>query len=137
MQQEQQVNILDVITEMRSVQHQSKRFMERLTEDAPLSPNHVMLLMDLKLSGSMRITEISERFSVTAGAATSMCDKLEEQQLVYRIRHKVDRRVVQVALTAEGEKVVDDIFAALPQEKLQAMLDVFKQIHSLMATIID
>lgn len=137
MQQEQQVNILDVITEMRSVQHQSKRFMERLTEDAPLSPNHVMLLMDLKLSGSMRITEISERFSVTAGAATSMCDKLEEQQLVYRIRHKVDRRVVQVALTAEGEKVVDDIFAALSQEKLQAMLDVFKQIHSLMATIID
>lgn len=137
MQQKQQVNILDVITEMRAVQHQSKRFMERLTKDAPLSPNHVMLLMDLKLSGSMRITEISERFSVTAGAATSMCDKLEEQQLVYRVRHKVDRRVVQVALTAEGEKVVDDIFAALPQEKLQAMLDVFKQIHTLMATIID
>lgn len=137
MQQKQQVNILDVITEMRSVQHHSKRFMERLTEDAPLSPNHVMLLMDLKLSGSMRITEISERFSVTAGAATAMCDKLEEQQLVYRIRHKVDRRVVQVALTAEGEKVVDDIFAALPQEKLQAMLDVFKQIHTLMSTLID
>jgi len=133
---EQQMDVRDVINEMRAVQQQSKQFMERLTEHAQLSSNHVMLLMDLKLNGSMRITEISERFSITAGAATSMCDKLEQQQLVKRIREHQDRRVVQVALTEEGEKIIDLIFESLPAERLLEMLRVFKQIRNLMSTII-
>ncbi|MFC6334090.1 MarR family winged helix-turn-helix transcriptional regulator [Paenibacillus septentrionalis] len=133
---EQQMDVRDVINEMRAVQQQSKQFMERLTEHAQLSSNHVMLLMDLKLNGSMRITEISERFSITAGAATSMCDKLEQQQLVKRIREHQDRRVVQVALTEEGEKIIDLIFESLPAERLLEMLRIFKQIRNLMSTII-
>lgn len=133
---EQQIDIRDVINEMRSVQQQSKQFMERLTEHAQLSTNHVMLLMDLKLNGSMRITEISNRFSLTAGAATSMCDKLEQQQLVTRIREHHDRRVVQVALTEDGERIIEQIFESLPVEKLLEMLHVFKQIRGLMATLL-
>lgn len=134
---EQQVNILGIIDEMRSVQYQSRIFMERLTEHAKLSSNHFMLLMDLKLNGSMRITEIAERFAVTAGAITSMCDKLEQQQLIYRDRQSEDRRVVKVALTEQGERIISETFSVLPVESLEEILAVFKQVNALMSTIID
>lgn len=129
--------IRDLMNEMRAVQHKSKLFMERLTAPSPLSTSHLMLMMDLKLTGSMRITEISERFSFTAGAATAMCDKLEAQGLVTRVRDKVDRRVVQVALTGAGERVVADLFASKTESELDEMLRIFREINGLMSVIAD
>ena len=126
------MNIQAVMAEMRQVQQKSKIFIEKLTADDVLSQNQLMLLMDLKLTGSMRITDISERFFITAGAATSMCDKLEEQNYIARIRSKEDRRVVMVELTEAGEEKLQSVFMRLPSEKLQTIASVFKQVNELM-----
>lgn len=130
-------DIQAIMMEMRQVQQKSKAFVELLTRNDVLSQNHIMLLMDLRLTGSMRITDISERFFITAGAATSMCDKLEDQGLVGRIRTKEDRRVVMVALTEAGEEKVNEIFTRIPPEKLHTIADVFKQVNALMDRIVD
>ncbi|MCR8843568.1 MarR family transcriptional regulator [Paenibacillus sp. SC116] len=134
---EEFVDIQAIMLDMRLVQQKSKAFIDILTSNDVLSQNHITLLMDLKLNGSMRITEIAERFIITAGAATSMCDKLEEQQLVCRIRSKEDRRVVMVALTREGEEKVHEIFTRIPAQKLRTISHVFKQVNELMSQIID
>ncbi|UVI28420.1 MarR family winged helix-turn-helix transcriptional regulator [Paenibacillus spongiae] len=131
------VDIQAMMVEMRLVQQKSKAFVDRLTSNDVLSQNHIMLLMDLKLNGNMRITDISERFFITAGAATSMCDKLEDQQLVCRIRTKEDRRVVLIGLTEAGEKKVSEIFSRIPEDKLRKIADVFRQVNVLMDQIID
>jgi len=129
---EANIDIQAVMAEMRQVQQKSKIFIEKLTANDVLSQNQLMLLMDLKLTGSMRITDISERFFITAGAATSMCDKLEEQNFIARIRTQEDRRVVMVALTEAGEEKLQSIFMRLPSEKLQTIASVFKQVNELM-----
>jgi DNA-binding MarR family transcriptional regulator len=131
------VDIQAVMSEMRQVQQKSRSFVELLTRNDVLSQNHITLLMDLKLTGSMRITDISERFFITAGAATSMCDKLEDQGLVCRIRTKEDRRVVMVALTEAGEEKVSEIFKRIPPQKLRTIADVFKQVNELMDRIVE
>ncbi|WP_261378202.1 MarR family winged helix-turn-helix transcriptional regulator [Paenibacillus agilis] len=131
------VDIQAIMMDMRLVQQKSKAFIDILTSNDVLSQNHITLLMDLKLNGSMRITEIAERFIITAGAATSMCDKLEEQQLVCRIRSKEDRRVVMVALTKAGEDKVYEIFTRIPAQKLRTISDVFRQVNDLMSQIVD
>ncbi|MBD2863842.1 MarR family transcriptional regulator [Paenibacillus sp. IB182363] len=125
------------MSEMRQVQQKSRTFVELLTRNDVLSQNHITLLMDLKLTGSMRITDISERFFITAGAVTSMCDKLEDQGLVCRIRTKEDRRVVMVALTEAGEEKVSEIFKRIPPQKLRTIADVFKQVNELMDRIVE
>ncbi|QOT00386.1 MarR family transcriptional regulator [Brevibacterium sp. JNUCC-42] len=130
-------DIHSIMIEMSRVQLKSKTFVDSITKDDTLSQNHVMLLIDLKLSNSMRITEISERFLITAGAATSMCDKLEEQELVCRIRTKEDRRVVLVVLTEKGEEKINHIFKGFSKDKLREIAIVFKQVSELLSTIID
>ncbi|WP_317891231.1 MarR family winged helix-turn-helix transcriptional regulator [Paenibacillus oceani] len=131
------IDIQAVMSEMRQVQQKSRTFVELLTRNDVLSQNHITLLMDLKLTGSMRITDISERFFITAGAVTSMCDKLEDQGLVCRIRTKEDRRVVMVALTEAGEEKVSEIFKRIPPQKLRTIADVFKQVNELMDRIVE
>ncbi|WP_246120461.1 MarR family winged helix-turn-helix transcriptional regulator [Cohnella terricola] len=136
-QSDEDLDIQNVMNEMRQVQQKSKAFIEGITCNDKLSQNHIMLLMDLKLSGSMRITDISERFFITAGAATSMCDKLEEQNLICRIRTKEDRRVVMVELTSIGEEKLKTIFKRFSSEKLRTIAGVLKQVNVLMSKIID
>jgi len=136
-QRDEDLDIQSVMNEMREVQQKSKTFVESITRHDKLSQNQLMLLMDLKLSGSMRITDISERFFITVGAATSMCDKLEEQNLINRIRTKEDRRVVLVELTNIGEERLTNIFMQFPSEKLHTIDTVLKQVNQLMSKIID
>ncbi|WP_315120443.1 MarR family transcriptional regulator [uncultured Clostridium sp.] len=129
--------IHSIMLEMLNVQQKSKTFIEFITKNGTLSQNHLMLMIELKLLESMRITEISERFFVTAGAATSMCDKLEEQELICRIRTKEDRRVVLVTLTPKGEDKINDLFKSFPKEKLIQIENVFKEVNALMSSIIE
>ena len=114
--------IRSLMEEMFEIQNKSKHFMETLTYDEDLSENLILLLLRLKLHGHMRITEVSEAFMLTPGAATNMCDKLEDLNYIERIRIKTDRRVVNVALTTKGEKRVEEIFSKLPLEKLVTIL---------------
>lgn len=129
--------IRSLMEEMFEIQNKSKNFMETLTYDEDLSENLILLLLRLKLHGHMRITEVSEAFMLTPGAATNMCDKLEDLNYIERIRIKTDRRVVNVALTTKGEKRVEEIFSKLPLEKLITISTTLAEINHLFEKIID
>lgn len=96
--------IKNLMEEMFDIQNKSNEFMKVLTHEENLSENLILLLLRLKLFKHMKITEISEAFMLTPGAATNMCDKLENLDYVERIRIKDDRRVVRVSLTKKGKK---------------------------------
>lgn len=59
--------------------------------------------------------ELAARTHVTSGTMTSRLDGLTERGLVTRAPDRVDGRLVRVALTAEGRRIVDDAFEALLQ----------------------
>lgn len=70
--------------------------------------NHglMIFLFMLYKRGEMKTSDISEHFNVTSGGATGIADKLESFGLIERHRNKVDRRVVTVALSEKGKKLV-------------------------------
>lgn len=129
--------IRNLMDEMFKIQSKSNDFIKLLTHDDNLSENLVLLLLRLRLFRYMKITEISDAFLLTPGAATNMCDKLEELDYVERIRMKDDRRVVRVSLTKKGEQRVEEIFAKFSKEKLEKMLSVFTEINILFQKIED
>ncbi|MGE7675258.1 MarR family transcriptional regulator [Lysinibacillus sp. NPDC094403] len=128
-------NVEIIMSEMLEIQHTSKMFVNLLSEGESLSQNQLILLLQLKINGSMKATEIAEFFSVTPGAVTSMCDKLEKLELVERIREKEDRRVVKMILTNNGEMKVQDLFLKFPQEKLIDMATILREVNQLMKKI--
>ncbi|MEH6941394.1 MarR family winged helix-turn-helix transcriptional regulator [Bacillus sp. JJ722] len=135
MEQTSEDLIRNLVAEMFKVQSQSNEFMRLLTHDENLSENLVLLLLKLKLYGHMKITEIAEAFMLTPGAATNMCDKLEELQFIERIRIKDDRRVVRVSLTEKGEKRVEAIFSKFSDEQLDKITKVLFEVNQIFEKI--
>lgn len=128
--------IHSIMSEMFEVQQKSKAFVDLIASGDTLSQNHIMLLIQLRTSERMKITDIATTFHISAGAATSMCDKLEKMKLVTRVREKDDRRVVFIVLTDQGTQKTSDIFKKLPMEKLEDIAEVFRKVNQLMETIL-
>ncbi|WP_407656466.1 MarR family winged helix-turn-helix transcriptional regulator [Massilibacterium senegalense] len=124
-----------IMKEMLEIQQKSKMFTNLLSEGEALSQNQLILLIQLKINGGMKVTEIADFFSVTPGAVTSMCDKLEKLLLVQRVREKEDRRVVKVILTNNGEAKVQTIFLKFSQEKLTEIAQSLMEVNQLMEKI--
>jgi DNA-binding MarR family transcriptional regulator len=125
-----------IMREMLEVQQKSMMFVNMLSEGESLSQNQLILLLQLKIKGGMKATEIADFFSVTPGAVTSMCDKLEKLDLLERIRETEDRRVVKMVLTKDGEIKVQEIFLKFPQEKLTDIAQVLIDVNLLMGKLL-
>lgn len=54
----------------------------------------------------MRMTELAEDLEISTASVTGLIDRLEERGLAERLRDESDRRVVHVAVTEEGRRVV-------------------------------
>lgn len=59
--------------------------------------------------GPQRLVDLAEALAVNPSTATRMCDRLVRKRLVRRTRTVADRRVVRVAITAEGHELIDEV----------------------------
>lgn len=82
--------------------------------------------------GSMSSAMLSRKLHVTPGNITGIVDRLEKKGLVVRERKREDRRVVLLLLTAEGQKLADELpdpveikliagLSELPPEEIEAI----------------
>ncbi|MFC3749037.1 MarR family winged helix-turn-helix transcriptional regulator [Paenibacillus sp. GCM10012306] len=126
-----------VMDTMASVQRSSQAFIEKITSPESLTQNQIMLLFQLQLTGSLNITDIAERFIITPGAASFMCNKLEDDGLIERVRTKEDRRVVHIVITTQGEQRVRQLFDRFDKEELDRIALTLQKVHELMKGIVD
>jgi DNA-binding MarR family transcriptional regulator len=85
-----------------------KRFMD----ESDLSPSQVNILMRLHFRGMCDVSEIGEQMGVSNAAASQAVDRLVQKDLLERTEDPVDRRVKQLRLSPQGEKLVEESFAA-------------------------
>lgn len=139
------MSIQQFLASLKRMQQQMKHIFYLLSKEESLSQALLFLLMRLHDVEALKITEISEHFSITAGAATGMTDKLEDMGYVMRLRSEEDRRIVQVVLTDEGRKkvqsikskmanVMTDIFRNVPQDRICEMSNVLDEIADILQT---
>lgn len=70
-------------------------------------------LFKLTLCEGNTVASLSRELEIDPGAMTRSLDRLEAKGLIRRERSTGDRRVVQLALTEEGEKVARKVPAAI------------------------
>ncbi|MDT3428896.1 DNA-binding MarR family transcriptional regulator [Paenibacillus forsythiae] len=127
--------VSNVMNQMTELQQKSQAFIERIIKPSSLTPNQILLLFQLRLSGSLTITDVAEWFAVTPGAASSMSDKLEDLGLLRRMRASEDRRVVTIVLTEQGEQQIVDLFRDFEASELTKISGTLEKINRLMAEI--
>lgn len=103
-----------------SVGYLMRRVIISLAQDAtvrlePLGLTHAQWppLLKLHLGQASTVVELARELNMDPGAMTRLLDRLEAKGLCRRVRSDVDRRVVNVELTAEGRDAAQHIPLAL------------------------
>ncbi len=104
-----------------------------------LTFSHWVALISLRDGLTHTCADISRHMGHDSGATTRLIDQLEARGLVARHRSKKDRRVVDLALTAEGKAVAkaltprmvnlsNEVLKDIPASEVNALIDILKRL---------
>jgi DNA-binding MarR family transcriptional regulator len=85
-----------------------------------LTFSQVRVLFLLREQGPMPMSRLAEILGVTSATASGIVERIERRGLVERLHRAEDRRVVECALTEQGERIT--------REMAGARLDAFRQM---------
>lgn len=86
--------------------HRSMRGWSHFAKSTGLSMPQISILMQLHHKGPCGMSEISNRFDITAAAASQLVDKLVHNELIQRTEDPNDRRAKQLALSNKGSEFI-------------------------------
>lgn len=103
-----------------------------------LTPPHGHALQ-LLVGGPMRMRDLADAVACDASYITAIVDRLETGRLVERRASATDRRVKEIALTAEGQRLANrlaEIFDSAPAQLLALSPAQRQQFVALMKVIV-
>lgn len=88
---------------------------DELTHQFGMPFSHIQILVMLS-SGDITIGDISSTLGIAKPNITPLLDALSERGLVERVRGTGDKRIVNVHLTDEGHRMLDQIHQAIAEQ---------------------
>ncbi len=95
----------------------------REAADLSVSAFQTLAILD-GADGPLTGRAIAEQLLVTSASMTSLLDTLERRGFVERHPHPTDRRMVQILLTAQARRLVDQVLPAIHATITGALLGV-------------
>jgi DNA-binding MarR family transcriptional regulator len=74
-----------------------------------ISLPHLEIMLLLRKDGTRHIAGIGEALQIPKPQMTHLIDRLEDLKLVVRQTDPADRRIVNVALTARGRRIIEEL----------------------------
>ena len=91
---------------MDAFMHRSMRGWSHFAKSTGLSMPQFSILMQLHHKGPCGMSEVSDRFDITAAAASQLVDKLVHAGYLERTEDPSDRRARLLTLSAKGEELI-------------------------------
>lgn len=99
--------------QMEELNHKINRhdaaFLRPLLQNYHISELQYKVLSYIKEHTACTIGMLAKALQQDAGNMSSLCKKLEQMNLLLRIRNAKDERIVNLSLSKQGSKCVDDI----------------------------
>lgn len=105
-----EVRALDAVIKLMRAAETLNLRLGRLITQAGLTVSQFGALEALYHLGPLCQSELGEKILKSSGNITMVVDNLEKRGLVKRERRGEDRRYVTVRLTAEGERLIREVF---------------------------
>lgn len=96
----------DVLVTLRQIIRATDLHSRKLMKDYGLTIPQVVVLRAVQDLGNVTVRSISRRVSLSQATVTTILNRLEQRQLARRVRNDRDKRVVNVALTGAGERIL-------------------------------
>ncbi|NVN98026.1 MAG: MarR family transcriptional regulator [Geobacteraceae bacterium] len=118
--------VAETIDDLRRIFQAISDFSRHAERATGLTGSQLWAVKVIFESSSIRVSDLSRRMYLHPATVVGIIDRLELQGLVQRIRSTKDRRVVDVELTAKGNKLVEiapDVAQSLLVRGLEEMTD--------------
>ncbi len=99
----------------------ASRSLSEVSDDVTLAQYRTLVV--LANDGPSRLADLAQALDVSPSTATRMCDRLVRKALIDRARDDLDRREVNLSLTAEGSKLVRDVIDRR-RDRVRELLDL-------------
>lgn len=109
-------NIHDVLIALRRLIRAADIHSKRLVKTAGLTAPQLLLMQSIRASGDATVGELAKQVNLSQATVTTIIDRMENRELVYRKRSEVDKRKVYVYLTPKGETALYNAPTPLQQQ---------------------
>ena len=121
------------------------KIIEVMCKDEGLTVLQTMMLFLIRSEGSVSVGDLSNYFNITHSNASTLCKKLEKDELLVRKRSHTDERTVLITVTKKGSdmlermlergKVFADSVNDVPQERLDFILATMNEATELLSKL--
>lgn len=120
---EDNTKLVETLFEISRFMKQEMSYTTSLTH---LSVLQIQTLVFLSQNKKVPMSDIAEYFHIELPSATSLLNKLYDQKLVERFTDELDRRLVRIALTSEGKRLLKQAMGER-KKKLEKMLSYLSE----------
>lgn len=99
-------NYEEVLVALRRVIRATDLHSKRLSKHAGLTGPQLLIMRSIRDLGEVTIGTIADKVSLSQATVTTILDRLEHRNLVYRVRSTQDKRKVHAHLTSEGVEIL-------------------------------
>ena len=101
-------NLEEVLVALRRVIRATDLHSKQLVKTTGLTAPQILLLQTIRDKGEVTIGELANEISLSQATVTTILDRLEKRNFIYRERSKEDKRKVHAYLTDEGIGILKD-----------------------------
>ncbi len=133
----------DVLISLRRIIRATDLQSKRIMKACGLTIPQVMVLRSIESLGDVTVKRISDNVSLSQATVTTILNRLEDRQLIERVRSSVDKRIVNAKLTSAGKEVLITVppllheefiqsFEALTEQEQKGILSSLQQVATMM-----
>ncbi|GDY25340.1 MULTISPECIES: MarR family winged helix-turn-helix transcriptional regulator [unclassified Agarivorans] len=109
----------DVLISLRKIIRATDLQSKRIVKACGLTIPQVMVLRAIEEMGTVNVKRLSDQVSLSQATVTTILNRLEERQLIERVRCATDRRIVNPRLTSRGHDILTTVPPLLHEEFIQ------------------
>ena len=113
-----------VLISLRRVIRATDLHSKHLAKTTGLTAPQLLLLQTIRDKGNVTIGELANHISLSQATVTTILDRLEKRELVYRKRSTTDKRKVHAYLTDEAVEVLKEAPVPLQEQFAQQFNDL-------------
>lgn len=119
-------NAEEILIALRRVIRATDLHSKQLIKTAQVTAPQLLLMQAINRQGDAIISDLAKEVSLSQATVTTIFDRLEKRELIYRQRSQLDKRKVHVYLTEEGHEILRKAPTALQHQfakKFEALHD--------------
>jgi DNA-binding MarR family transcriptional regulator len=113
--------VREIIYQIRRLMQAEELFTKELNKTYQVSATQLHCLLALYDHGPLPPSQIARYIMVKSSTVTGIIDRLEQKDLVYRLRDSPDRRVITIQLTEAGRELAQHAPPPLQQKIVEGL----------------